>query len=335
MTFPRMRAVVTTVPFGSIDPAPLKILAEAGIETVINPIGRRLKAGEVAGVISGFDIVIAGTETITAAALAAAPSVKAICRVGIGLDGIDLLAARHQGIAVSYTPDGPSPAVAELAVGLMLDLLRGVGHADRGLRSGQWNRYSGRRLAESTIGIVGCGRIGSRVIGHLLGGFPGVRILAHDIAPSTFACSERVEWVGFEELLGRAEVISLHVPLTPQTRGMIGAAQIAALRHDAILINTARGGIIDEAALFDALQANRLAGAAIDVFEEEPYAGPLARCENAVLTCHMGSMTRDCRLRMEVEAAAEAARFARGEALLTPVPEAEYELAAGRLVPTP
>jgi D-3-phosphoglycerate dehydrogenase len=328
-----MRAIVTTVPFGAIDPAPLKILAEAGIETVVNPLGRRLRSEEVGDVIAGFDIVIAGTETITASALASAATVKAICRVGIGLDGVDLLAARRQGIAVSYTPDGPSPAVAELAVGLTLDLLRGVGRADRGLRAGSWIRHNGRRLSQSTVGIVGCGRIGSRVIGHLLGGFPGVRILAHDIlAPMAFAGSDQVEWVNFPELLARADIVSLHVPLTPKTRGLIGAAELGAMRPDAVLVNTARGGLVDEAALAAALQAGRIAGAAVDVFEEEPYAGPLTLCETAILTCHMGSMTRDCRLRMELEAAEEAVRFARGEPFRTPVPESEYVIAADRLV---
>src|SRR5271166_86907 len=163
----KIRAVVTTLPFGAIDRMPMTILANAGIETVLNPVGRRLKTSEVAQVITGFDIVIAGTETISATAIAAARGVKAICRVGIGLDGIDLIAAREAGIAVTYTPDAPAPAVAELSVGLMIDLLRGVNRADRGLRAGAWTRHSGRRLAEATVGIVGCGRIGSRVISHL------------------------------------------------------------------------------------------------------------------------------------------------------------------------
>src|SRR5262249_10254929 len=149
------------------------------------------------------------------------------------------------------------------------------------------------------VGIIGCGRIGSRVIGHLFGGFPGVRILAHDLrAPLEFNGSDRVEWVGLGELLERSDVVSLHVPLTQHTHGMIGAAELASMRSDAVLINTARGGIVAEAALAEALESGPIAGAAIDVFEQEPYAGPLTRCDNAVLTCHMGSMTQDCRLQM-------------------------------------
>jgi D-3-phosphoglycerate dehydrogenase / 2-oxoglutarate reductase len=336
ITVPALRAIVSTVPFAAIDPAPLRILDAAGIEVVINPIGRRLKADEVADVISGFDVLIAGTETITAEAIAANPGLKAICRVGIGLDGVDLLAARRQGVAVTYTPDGPSPAVAELTIGLMLDLLRGIGRADRALRAGRWTRHSGRRLAEMTVGVIGCGRIGHRVIGHLLGGFPGVHVLAHDIlGPLTFPGGDVAEWVDLADLLRRADVISVHVPLTAATRNLIGTGELAMMRSDAVLINTARGGVIDECALAAALDGGKIAGAAIDVFDDEPYSGPLARCEAAILTCHMGSMTLDCRLRMEVEAAEEAARLARGEPFRSPVPEAEYALSARRMVAAP
>lgn len=326
-----LRAIVTTVPFAEISPEPMRILQDAGYEVVINPTGKRLKADEVAGLVRGFDVIIAGTEIITGAALAEAGSVRAICRVGIGVDGVDLIAARNQNIGVAYTPDGPSPAVAELAVGLMIDLLRGVGQADRGLRRGAWTRYNGRRIAECTVGVIGCGRIGRRVIAHLCGGFPGVRILAHDIlGPQQFAHAEQVTWTGLEDIVARADVITLHVPLTRATHGLIGAKEFAAMQPHALLVNTARGGIVDEAALADALEGKRIAGAAIDVFEDEPYAGPLTRCENILLTCHMGSMTRDCRLRMEIEAAEEAARFARGEPFKCPVPEAEYIIAADR-----
>ncbi|MBX9633409.1 MAG: phosphoglycerate dehydrogenase [Magnetospirillum sp.] len=331
MSVQKPRIIVTTVPFGAIDDLPIRLIREAGLEMVINPLGRRLQPDEVAGVIGDFHIVIAGTERIDAATLAACPNVKAICRVGIGLDGLDLTEARRRGIQVSYTPDGPSPAVAELAIGLMIDCLRGVSRTDHGLRQGQWNRHTGARLGDSTIGVIGCGRIGSRVIAHLAGGFPGVRILAHDIqGPMTFPGADQVTWVDRETLLRQADVVSLHVPLSADTYGMIGDAELAQMKPSAALINTARGGIVDEAALARALAAGTIASAAIDVFEVEPYAGPLRDLEQAVLTCHMGSMTRDCRLRMEVEATEEAIRFARGEALLSPVPENEYVLASRR-----
>jgi len=327
-----IRAIVTTLPFGDIEPTPLSVLATAGIEVAFNPVGRRLKASEVPDVISGFDVIVAGTETISSAAIASSRDLKAICRVGIGLDGVDLIAARDSGVAVTYTPDAPSPAVSELTIGLIVDLFRGIGRADRGLRNGSWTRHNGRRVADATIGILGCGRIGAKVISHLLGGFPGVRILAHDVCPDIqFLEKRQVERVSLAELLARSDLVSIHVPLTPMTRHIIGAAEIDAMRSGAFLVNTARGGIVDETALVSALNSGRIAGAAIDVFEDEPYSGPLAHCENALLTCHMGSMTRDCRLRMEIEAAQEAARLARGEPFRSPVPESEYLLAEQRL----
>jgi D-3-phosphoglycerate dehydrogenase len=319
------RAIVTTVPFGAVDATPLALLKSAGIELVVNPIGRRLKAAEVAGVVGGFPVVIAGTETITAEAMGACQGLKAICRVGIGLDSVDLLAARRLGIAVSYTPDGPSPAVAELAVGLIIDLLRGVGPADRAVRGGDWQRISGARIATSCIGVVGVGRIGKRVIRHLQGGFAGVRILANDLVPDPTL--DAVEWVDKETLYRQADVVTLHLPLTAATLGMIGAPELAMMKPTAVVVNTARGGIVNEVALLKALHSQTIAAAALDVFAEEPYRGELAKLPNVLLTCHMGSMTADCRARMEIEATQEAIRVLYGEPLRSPVPAEEYDIA--------
>lgn len=320
---------VATVPFGESDPAPPALLRRAGIAWRGNPLGRKLRPEEVAGAVGDAVAVIAGTEVYDAATLASCPALRLICRVGVGLDGVDLAAARRRGTEVCYTPEAPAPAVAELTVGLMLDLLRGVGRADRGLRAGLWRREFGGRLACSTIGVVGVGRIGGRVIRHLLGGFPGVRILAHDPRRNpAFDDCPAVEWVDRDRLFAESDAATLHTPLTAATRGMVDAATLATMRPGAFLINTARGGVVDEAALAAALTAGAIAGAAVDVFEEEPYRGPLAACETALLTCHMGSMTRDCRARMELEATQEAIRFLQGEPLCSPVPESEYLLQA-------
>ena len=323
-TLPR-RAIVTTVPFGAVDPTPLDLLKSAGIDLVMNPIGRRLKATEVAEVVAGFPVVIAGTETINAQAMAGCRGLKAICRVGIGIDSVDLLATRRLGISVSYTPDGPSPAVAELTVALILDLLRGVGVADRAVRGGEWNRISGARIATSCIGVVGVGRIGRRVIRHLQGGFAGVRILANDLVADPTL--DAVEWVDKDRLYRESDVVTLHVPLTSATHDMIGVRELAMMKPSAVLVNTARGGIVNEGALLEALRAGTIRSAALDVFAEEPYRGELARLPNVVLTCHMGSMTADCRARMEIEATREAIRIIDGEPLRSPVPDEEYHIA--------
>ena len=322
----QLKAVITTVPFGAVDPKPIALLEGAGVAYEINPLGRKLRPEEVAGVIGDADIVIAGTEPITAEVMDQCPNLKAICRVGIGLDSVDLLAARERSITVSYTPDGPSPAVAELTVGLMIDLLREVTKADRDIRAGTWFRKAGRRVSECTVGVIGCGRIGGGVIRHLKGGFPGVKILANDIRaiPDLDA---QVEWADKDRIYKECDVVSLHVPLTPETQNMITARELAGFKDQAVLLNTARGGVVNEADLARALGDGALAGAAIDAFEEEPYEGELRGCETAVLTCHLGSMTEDCRARMEIEATEEAVRFVRGEAFATPVPEDEYAMA--------
>lgn len=325
MTQP-FRAVVTTVPFGAVDPLPLKLLADAGIELTINPLSRKLRVEEVAGVIGSADIVIAGTEPITAKVMDACPNLKAICRVGIGLDSVDLLAARARGIKVSYTPDGPSPAVSELTIGLIIDLLREVSKADRDIRAGTWFRKAGRRISECKVGVIGCGRIGGGVIHHLAGGFPGVRILANDIqAKPEF--DGLVTWADKETIYAECDVISLHVPLTPETQDLISMPIMAQFKKGAVLVNTARGGIVNESDLVQALRNGQLRAAAVDAFEEEPYLGDLRDLDNVVLTCHLGSMTEDCRARMEIEATEEAVRYVKGEAFLSPVPQDEYAMA--------
>lgn len=322
--FPQ-RVIVTTVPFGAVDRTPIDLLAGAGIDLAVNPLSRRLKVDEVSGVIGDFPVVIAGTEPITDDVMASCPNLKAICRVGIGLDSVDLLAARRRGILISYTPDGPSAAVAELAVGLIIDLLRGVNAADRGIRAGQWTRHTGARVAESIVGIVGVGRIGRRVIRHLQGGFPGVRILANDLTPDRSL--EGVEWVDKGALLAQADVVSLHVPLTAETLDFISAHEFSAMKPSAVLVNTARGAVVNEADLVEALTNRTIRAAAIDVFREEPYHGPLCALPNVLLTCHIGSMTVDCRGRMEIEATRDAIRFLHGEPFVSPVPPEEFAIA--------
>lgn len=320
------KALISTVPFGDKNRLPLELLEEAGIEYLINPIGRKLKEDELADMISDFDVLIAGTEPITDKVMARASRLKLISRVGIGLDSVDLLAAERRGIHVSYTPDAPAPAVAELTVGLMLSLLRSVHIANADLHRGEWHRHFGRRIPEVIIGIIGVGRIGQRVLKRL-SSFGTPRVLVNDVHPDTKLVPElKLEWVSKEEIYRTADVISLHVPLTVHTKNMIRAEHLNLMKPDVLLINTSRGGIINEHDLAKALDAERLGGAAIDVFEHEPYTGPLTRIERCLLTSHMGSMSIDCRTRMEIEATEEAVRFLTGRSLTGLVPPEEYEV---------
>jgi len=321
------RVLITTVPFGEVDPRPIELLDAAGIAYSINPLGRRLKEHELAAMIGGYTAVIAGTEPVTERVMNAGERLRLIARVGIGLDNVDLAAARTRGIAVTYTPDAPSPAVAELTLGLMINLLRGVSVADRDVRRRVWQRIMGRRLSECVVGVIGCGRVGKRVIRHLRGGFPGVRILANDIAPDLQSADlAAVEWSTKARIYQQADVITLHLPLTPSTTRLIGAAQLARMKSDVVLVNTSRGNMIVEADLAEALRRRSIGGAAIDVFGCEPYQGELSELENCLLTTLMGSMARDCRSRMELEATQEVIRFFNAEPLQSVVPDSEYAL---------
>jgi len=317
--------LITTSPFAELDPQPLRLLEQENIAYTTNPFRRRLSAAELADLIGPYETLIAGTEPITEAALDRAPNLKLIAHTGIGLDNIPLAAARARGIAVTYTPSAPSPAVAELTIGQMLALLRKTATADRGMRSGFWNRRIGRRLGLLTVGIIGVGRVGRLVIRRLQNWSP--RILANDLnADHEFAEQTGSVWTDKETIFREADIITLHVPLTRRTRNMIGASELDIMKPDAILINTSRGGIVNEAALADALRRKAEFSAAVDVFEQEPYNGELTGLENCLLSCHMGSCTQDCRLQMEIEAVREVIRYFRGEPFATPVPEAEYVL---------
>ena len=321
-------ALITTVPFGSVESRPLDLLREAGIDYVLNPLGRRPTEAELCELIRGVELFIAGTEPITERVMAAAPRLRIISRVGIGLDNVDLVAARRRGIVVSYTPDAPAPAVTELTIGLMLSLLRHIHTADHRVRNEGWHRFMGRRLGELTVGIIGVGRVGRGVI-RLLSGF-GARILANDLTPARDLPG--VAWVEKDEIYRRADVISVHLPLTGQTDNLIAGAELSRMKPDAIVINTSRGGIVNEADLAAALRAGGIAGAAIDVFCDEPYAGELLGLERCLVTCHMGSMSMDCRLRMELEATQNVLHFLQTGAPVQSVPEDEYQMQEAKVL---
>jgi len=319
-------ALITTTPFGERNGFPLEMLEANGVDYRLNPLSRKLTEDELVGMVADVGVIIAGTEPITAKVMEKAPKLKHISRVGVGLDNVDLLAAEKRGIKVSYTPDAPAPAVAELTIGLMLSLLRNIHVANSAMHQGKWNRYFGRRIAEVTIGVVGVGRIGARVLRRTQG-FGTPRLLVNDVLPTLELNREfKLEWVSKDIIFKQADLISLHVPLTLKTKSLVGVKELSMMKTDAFLINTSRGGVVDEKALYHALKGNKIAGAAIDVFEKEPYQGPLAELENCLLTSHMGSMSLDCRTRMEIEATEEAIRFLLGKPLLSPVPKEEYEL---------
>ena len=321
-----MKVLITTVPFGDKNRYPLEILENNNIEYLINPLNKKLTEDELLSLISDFDAIVAGTESISDKVMEKASNLKMISRVGIGLNSVDLLAAEKRNIKVSYTPDAPAPAVAELTIGMMLTLLRSVHVSNSQMHSGEWHRFFGRRLSKVVIGIIGIGRIGQRVLEHLQG-FGNPRILVNDISiKDDISDRFNVEWVSKEEIYKQSDIVSLHLPLTGKTKNMITKDQLLLMKSDAIIINTSRGGIINENDLFEIMQSGHLSGAAIDVFDNEPYNGALNGVERCLLTAHMGSMSVDCRTQMEMEATEEAVRFLTGKILEGGVPDEEYEV---------
>ena len=318
------KVLITTIPFADKNRQPLNLLENRGIEYLINPFNKKITENELIEVVADFDVIIAGTELITKKVMDAATNLKMISRVGIGLDSVDLLEAEKREIVVSYTPDAPAPAVAELTIGLMLNLLRSVQLSNMEMHNGKWHRFFGRRLSEVTIGIIGIGRIGTGVLQHLQG-FGSPKILVNDISYDKNVDKKfNIEWSDKETIYQRADVITIHTPLTTQTRDMIKKEQLLSMKEDAIIINTARGGIINEQDLYEVMQDGHLSGAAIDVFDFEPYNGKLKEIRRCILTAHMGSMSVDCRTSMEIEATEEAVRFLTNQSLESVVPEEEY-----------
>ena len=320
-----MKILITTVPFGEQSKLPTELLDSLDVEYLINPLNKKLTENELAEMIPDYDIVIAGTEPITDYVLSKAKKLKMISRVGIGLDSVDLISAKKRGIQVSYTPDAPAPAVAELTIGLFISLLRSVQLSNIEMHNGEWKRYFGKRIANCTIGIIGLGRIGSRVLNRLTV-FGTPRLLVNDLSINTELDRKfKLEWVDKETIYQESDIISLHVPLTIATKNMVTKKELEMMKSSASIVNTSRGGVINEKDLYNAMSSGHLAGAAVDVFDNEPYDGNLKNIDRCLLTSHMGSMSIDCRNRMEIEAVEEALRFVRGETLKSAVPNGEYD----------
>ncbi len=320
------KVLITTVPFGENNYFPLDLLENAGIEYLINPHNKKLTENQLSELIGDFEILIAGTEPITDKVMSQAPKLKLISRVGIGLDSVDLNAAKKRGIKISYTPDAPAPAVAELTLSMILTLLRSVHVSNLQMHHGNWERIFGRRLTDVTVGIIGVGRIGTHLL-RCMSGFGKINILANDIMPNNKLNRDfNLEWVTKDQIYKESDIISLHLPLTSLTRNMICREQLLQMKKGAFVINTSRGGIINEDDLHKAMEEGHLGGAAIDVFENEPYTGKLIEIDRCLLTAHMGSMSIDCRSQMEIEATEEAVRFLAGKPLESEVPQSEYDI---------
>jgi (S)-sulfolactate dehydrogenase len=265
------------------------------------------REGEFTQSLASADALIVRNRTrVTAELIDAAPTLSVVGRLGVGLDNIDLPACAARGITVIPATGANAQAVAEYVMAASMVLLRRAYGSTRAVADGEWPRAAlsdGRELSGKTLGLIGFGNIG-RVTGRLARSL-GMRVVSFDanLAVTSFVWADEATTARtLDQLLAEADVVSLHVPLTPETRNLIAATALAKMKHDAILINTARGGVVDEAAVASALRAGKLGGAALDVFDQEPLAtgSPLAHCPNLLLTPHIAGVTRESNVRVSM-----------------------------------
>ncbi len=289
---------ITTSGFDMSNPR-LEDLAQAGWSVVRNPHGRKMTEAEVSDLLrtSGAEAMIAGVEPLTRDVFQSNPQLTIVSRCGSGLDSVDMTAAAEADVTVFRTPEAPAEAVSELTIALAIAVLRRIGEADRAIRSGEWQALMGRSYGRSRIGIVGLGHVGSRVaaVSAALGAEVGYT--DHYVVDAAYQRFDDVE-----ALAEWADVLTVHLPHDEETHHTVDTSVLDALGPGGVVVNTARGGLVDEQALYEALTDGRIAGAALDVFESEPYTGPLATLPNVMLTCHMGSYARQVRTAMETEA---------------------------------
>jgi D-3-phosphoglycerate dehydrogenase len=293
--------------FCESDHAPMERLLSAGFEVRRNSFGRRLKREEIVRAIGDADAVIAALEPYDAAILDALPRVRCISRCGIGTDAIDLAAAERRGIAVLTTPEEVAEPTAQLALGMILALARNFPQHGVDMRNGLWRRCEGHLLSEWTIGIVGFGRIG-RCLEKYLRPF-GASVLIADPAVRRQDVEPHIEVRSLDELLKDADVVSLHVSRRHEDGPLMDARAFAHMKAGSRFVNTARGYLVDETALYEALKTGHLAGAALDVYANEPYEGPLLSLPQIVCTPHVATMTAASRGAMELRAAENVVAF--------------------------
>ncbi|MGB9667041.1 MAG: phosphoglycerate dehydrogenase [Candidatus Cryosericum sp.] len=308
------RVFVSPASFKLGDPGVQRLLESTVGSVVYNTTGARLSATQLKEMLKGVDGYIAGIDEVTAEVIASTDRLKVISRYGVGVDNIDLEAARRKGIIVTNTPGANAASVAELAIGLALDLTRGITAAIDQTRRGGWPPITGVSLKGKTFGIVGLGAVG-RELALRLKGFE-VHIVAYDPFPSKeFAAANGISLKSLDELLAVSDLVSLHLPATDETRGMVNAGFLARMKRGAFLINTARGELVDEEALKRALDDGTLGGAGLDVLTDEPPLGsnPLLADPRVIVTPHMAAHTDDAMAAMGRMATQDCLAVLRGE----------------------
>ncbi|MFJ3984856.1 phosphoglycerate dehydrogenase [Streptomyces fungicidicus] len=313
MSTPARTTLITTPTFAHHSPDPWTLLADGGAGPLRPYDDRALPYGELLARIAGADALVAGMDPVTAEVMDAAPRLKVIAKHGVGTDTIDVAAARDRGIPVVFAPGSNSRAVAEYTFGLVLDAARRISASHTAVAEGDWPKLFGPELHGRTLGVVGFGRIGRLVAGYARAF--GMSVLAHDpYVPDDAVTGADAEPAGLDALLARADVVTLHLP--PAGEPLLDAARLAAMKPGAILVNAARGGLVDDTALAAALHSGHLAAAALDAFAVEPLpAGHVLRtAPRLTLTSHMAACTPEANRAMGLMVAEDVLRVLAGEA---------------------
>lgn len=305
--------VITARSFGQSNPEPIKFLEANGCKIVKLKIANPLSASELQPLIAEADGIIAGLDQYDASVIESAKNLKVISRYGVGYDKVDLAAAKRNGVAVTFTPGTNENSVADLAMTLLLGSSRNIVAMDKHVKNGSGTRVIGGEMWKKTLGIIGTGRIGKGVARRAKGF--SMRLLAFDAYPdAAFAQETGLTYCSLDTLLRESDFISIHCPLTDDTRSLINAAAFAKMKPTAVLVNTARGGIVDEEALYDALTRKAIAAAALDVTVQDPPTGsPLLGLDNCIMTPHIGGYTSDAVLNMGILAAKNLVAVLKGE----------------------
>lgn len=310
-----MKLLITSPAFGQPHMTPLIESARGKAdEVVVNPYGRTMTIEEVKELWDGVDAIVAGLEPYTPDILASAPSsLKAICRFGVGYDSVDVAAAKAKNIAVTNTPGTNSDAVADLAIGMMIAIARHIPQGDKSVRDGSWKRYTGLSMEGKKLGILGLGAIGKNVAKRAAGF--SMDIYAYDpYFDQAFAEKHNVKSAGLDEIFAQCDYITLHLPVLPETVGIVNKETLGRMKPTAYLINAARGPLVNEDDLYDALKNNRIMGAALDVYSQEPLKdSPLFQLDNIVLLPHIGGNTREAAIAMGCLAIDNALAIVNGE----------------------
>jgi len=295
------KVFISTTSFAQFSKEPLEILKSNGFNFELNEYGRKMGKSDCLEIYSKYDGIVAGTEIFDKQVLDSAENLKVISRVGVGLDNIDIEYAKQRGIKIYRSKTEPSLAVAELVLGLILDLTRKISLHNKEMKSGTWHKKMGSLLSGKTLGIIGLGNIGKTLVKITHG--LSLNILAYDIIrDQQFAEDNNIKYCDLEYLLQSSDIISIHSNYNANNENMISNDQFSLMKDSAIFINTSRGELVNEKDLYETLKQKKIAGAGIDVFKEEPYSGNLTILENIIVTPHIAAYGKEVRIKMEMEA---------------------------------